>query len=171
MGFFGIPVAAVIAMAGLIAVMAVYENVRFSRGADQILNLMAANRYLASLQGGFAATAGDDAIGLLEKSAQLAPGKDRSNPWDGTIRAVTLGANQVRIETAMPPRSCRRMAIYLLQHNPDQLGVTVLEAREQGGVWRRFYAAPGDAEASQKLVTMSCGQGAFVDLGFVFRVR
>lgn len=168
---------AVVAGAVWIAGAAAIESTRFANGTNQILQLVAGARTLASRDKNFAAQPNEDVLAELTRAGLLTGTSDAKpatlgNPWKGVIRALTPAPAAMRIETDVPSQDCRRMALFLFKNGGD-LGLTMLEARGEGRPsWQRFFApTEGINVANNRVIEDACDQGSNVTLALVFAVR
>lgn len=175
-----VPVAAIIIVGVVIAVASVMENVRFSDATRQIHDLTKGAREFAEREAHFATQTGDNLIPALAH-AGLVPGTSTTeevtkltNPWGGEVLLVAAAPSVVRLETYVPVRNCRRLALFFGQ-DPAAFRILAMDAREGGaGFWRRFYVthtSAGLASIDERQVQAGCGQLSQASLAFVIQVR
>lgn len=170
-----LPVTAVLAAAIWLAASAAYENVRFAQTAEQLLSLVALARDSASKDPNFGRQPGENLIASLIRRGQLAaPGdgaqQTLTNDWQGEVRAETSQPFLMRLETELPARDCRRLALFL-SNDLKALALQKMEAREGNGFWRLFYDVDGGQGFSQPAAAVACGQGEQVTLALTLRLH
>lgn len=170
------PLIIIIAVAIYLAVTSVFENIRFGRAADQIVDIVSSARNYAAREQNFASHEGEDIISDLT-NAGLVSGNTVSTPasltnaWNGRVTVVASSPSVIRIETAVPARDCRRLAMFFAK-DIHTMEVQIMEARQDGqNLWRRFY----DRDVNQGIpreedVEAACAQNE-VSLAFVLGVR
>lgn len=168
---FSLLVVTVLAAAIALVVMSFYENIRFARGTDQIINLVAGARSAGIQDQNFAQRPGEDLIDALRREGQLAgsEGQPLDNPWQGNMRIRTVKPSIIRIETDVPVNECRRLALFFAKAARD-LGLQSMEAREGTGIWRLFYDL-SQSRVSSRAVEAACGQEPQAELALVLRIK
>lgn len=175
-----VPVAAVIILGVIIAIASVIENIHFSDATRQIHDLMKASHEFAGRESQFATQTGDNLIPALAH-AGLIPGVAATeqltklfNPWGGEIILTTAAPSVIRLETDVPVRNCRRLALFFGQ-DPVAFHILAMDAREGGaGFWRRFYTtytSAGLAAINELAVQAGCGELPQASLAFTVQVR
>ncbi len=173
--FIIIPIIGVIAVASWLAIAAAYENIRFAQATDQILALIAIAHDYASKDQNFGATLNEDLLNRLVQTGKVPPPKDGPqggfiNAWQGAVTATAIPGFLMRLETHVPTRDCRRLALFFGKDAKD-LALTQMEAREEGGAWRQFYAAPDSIDISPTIIDAACGQASWSTLALIFRLH
>ena len=176
----GIPVAAMILFAVYLANASVTENLRFARASDQLLNIISVARDYATRESGFATRPDEDVVRTLARTGMvpgLAIDEDTNeitklkNSWGGAITVVTPFYSVLRLETFIPTRDCRRLALFFVD-DASGLGFEAMEARENGtGAWRRFYDRAQAHALNARAVEAACGQAPNALLALIFRAR
>src|SRR6202044_620374 len=131
---------------------------------DQILHLVTITHNVAASEPSFAAQAGEDLLGELAHAGLIYGTTDGKpvaleNSWNNYIVAVASAPSMMRIETTMPARDCRRLALFFLKNGAD-IGLHIMEAHEDAGkVWRRFYDRTSALYApNNQVVESACGE-------------
>ncbi len=171
------PLAIVVLLAIWLAAASVTENMRFARATDQILGLIVVMRDHAVRDKNFATQPGEDALMVVGRAALVADvalnGTTAilANPWQGDLRAVTFGPSVVRLETEVPVRDCRRLALFFVKE-AETLGFQAMEAREgMVGAWRRFFDGSQIPTLDSRPIEAACGRMPQTTLALVFRLR
>jgi hypothetical protein len=148
---------------------AVIENLRFIGAESQILDLLSKVRTVANGQKGFATNAGEDIWDAMERAGQTFP--THYNPWQGEIRAVTVPNSGMRIETDLPTRDCRRLALYFLGRQPGEVGLLSIQAEPYPAEsWGQIYPIAA-AHKNDSVVESACGRATYARIALVFRLR
>ena len=166
----------VVVVAGLwLATTAAYENIRISRGTDQILSVIANARDMA-IGGNF--QAGDDLLQRLARAGRLTDinGANPSyvlNTWQMPITAKVLSANQARFELTLPTPICRRLAAFFSK-DAIALGIQEIEGRVSGSPWQKIHEIVDVkklVEPSSATIYRGCGEEQQVMLALVLQLR
>src|SRR5262249_36190573 len=113
-----VPVAAVIVAAIALAAASMVESARLSPATGQILNLVApapdfsAREAKSPRRPGEARIAAVPQAGRVGTAAGEGPPAYLNNSWNGAVRAVAAAPSEMRVETDVPPRACRRLALF-----------------------------------------------------------
>jgi hypothetical protein len=149
---------------------AIFENLRFVRAADQILELVSMVRSMASQEKGFAQNPGEDIWSDLIGAGQIEQSASHLNPWQGWVRAVTVTNMAMRIESDLPTHDCSRLALYFLGRQPAELGLLRIEAQSTVDTgWFVIYPLAGVTYSY--VADSACGHAPYARLALVFRVR
>jgi len=170
-GFFilVIPVTAAIIGSLWVTAAAAYENVKFARGADQMLALIASARDAAAKDARFGQQPNEDVISDLIRLGQYTARP--SNVWDGAIRATAGSPSMMRIEADLPSRACRRLAAFF-GREASEVALQKIEARGWDGVWRQIYNAPHSPSGPSMLdIDVACGSGDNTVLALTLQLR
>jgi hypothetical protein len=74
----------------------------------------------------------------------------------------------MRVETDIPSRDCRRLALFFLKNGRD-LGLNVMETgQETPKLWRQFFNQKGMSLSGNQSVEVACGDTTRVTLALVF---
>lgn len=171
-----VPLALVIVFAMYLAVASVFENIRFGRSADQIVEIVSTSRNYAAREKAFASYEGEDILASLSNAGLVSVNSVSSpmtlvNSWNGKVTALAAHPSIIRIETIVPARNCRRLAIFFAK-DVRALDVQLMEARQDGQfLWRRFYDRQTSRAPREEDVEAACSQGNDVSLAFVLGVR
>jgi hypothetical protein len=156
---------------------AIIENIRFARATDQILRLVATTHDVALTDKNFASQPNEDLLGELVHGGLISgaiAGRPVTlhNPWNGTVTSMAMAPSVMRIETNMPARDCRRLALFFVKNGTD-LGLNFMETHEDAGkTWHRFYdRASGLLAPSNQPVEAACGTAPQVTLALAFLLR
>ncbi|MDX2028394.1 MAG: hypothetical protein SFW62_07140 [Alphaproteobacteria bacterium] len=166
-----VPVAAIILGALVIAGTAMLENVRFARATEQILGLTAIAHDFAKRDRNFATQPGEDLLKSLSNAGRVQgviDGKPAllANPWRMPVKMSAMLASVMRLETTVPTRDCRRLAMFLVK-NGVALDVRALEAHSNNTTWQRFYDRTKDV-VDEKAIDAACGRSDEAVLAVVF---
>ncbi|HEU0117111.1 MAG TPA: hypothetical protein VFR09_00635 [Alphaproteobacteria bacterium] len=171
------PVIAIIAAAIWIAASSVVENMHFARATQQIIGVLAAAHDYAGREKNYTMQSGEDLvaslarIGTLTDIAKDPPPAHFFNPWSGAVQAVAAGPTTMRLETEVPVRDCRRLALFFAKE-ARSLGLQIMEARSgEGGVWRRFLNEEQDTIVDARPIEAACGDEPEARLALVFRLK
>jgi hypothetical protein len=171
-----LPMAVIIAGALWVTAAAMIENIRFAQATDQVLLIVGRARELASLNKNFAATPGEDLLTELARISGIS-GVTEGHPstlmnaWDGTMTAKATAPLTMRLETDMPVRDCRRMAIFFIK-NGEGLGLNMMEtSQDASGLWRQFYNRKGMSSSDSTSIEVACGDSARVVLAMIFTLK
>lgn len=149
---------------------AVFENMRFEKATDQILEPVGLMRSIIAQQPTFAQNQGDDIWTTLARLGRLPAAATHPNPWGSELRAMAVDNGTIRIESDLPTHDCRRMALYFM-NQAQGFGLTIMEAQAFGSVvWEPIYPVPV-IEAHKDITDIACGNTAAARLGIVFKVR
>ena len=162
------PVVVVIAAALWLSTTAAYENVKFGRGTEQILSLIAIMRDDASIAPNFGATPNEDLIDDLMRLGQYTARPD--NVWDAGLRATAPTTALMRIETDIPGRACRRLALYFAKE-ADNIALQKMESLEPNGSWRAFFSNPSDRSLNFAAADSACGKSERMTLALTLKLR
>jgi hypothetical protein len=167
-----LPVIAIIVGAFALSGEAVQENLHYVNAANQVLDLVSTVRTIAAGQKGFAQNPGEDIWADLEHVGQIATGAAHLNPWHGDVRAVAVAGQAMRIESDMPTRDCRRLALYFLGRQPTELGLLSIEAEstKQSG-WVHIFPSNMDPRKADTSTGLACGSEQVARLALIFRIR
>lgn len=165
-----VPVGVIVIGAVAVAGLAMVENIRFARATEQVLGVATMAHNLAITDRNFAAQAGEDLVRALARVGYVRGVTDGqpstlTNPWLKPIRLTAMLPSIMRLETDLPTRDCRRLAMFFIK-NSGAARVRVLEARA-GNLWKRFYDSlkpPPD----EKAVDAACGRADEATLAVVF---
>jgi hypothetical protein len=166
-----IPVALVIVGGAILSAAAAYENIRFIKATDQILSLVSSVRTVTSNQANYAQAIGEDLWVDLEHLGVVSPATTHSNPWMGAVRATTVSATTMRVESDLPTRDCHRLAQYFIEHQPLELGLASIEAQSvvNDPVWVQVYPAPNASRGVS--AETGCGTARYARLALIFKDR
>lgn len=172
-----LPTIAIVLAAAWISGMAILENIRFAKATSQILILVKTAHDIAFSDKNFATQPNEDILDDLTRAEALSDtieGKPVTlrNPWQGSMTSLVTTPSIMRIESIVPSRACRRMALFFAR-TADDLGLKIMEARDEAGKsWRRFYdrASTPSIPDSQPMEA-ACGDEPRVTLALVFALR
>jgi len=160
-----------------LALASVLENIRFARATGQILGFIAAARDYAIREKGFALQPGEDALLVLTRADTITDvtigesSVTMYNPWHGIVTATVSMPSIVRLETEVPVRDCRRLALFFIKE-AGSLGFQAMEAREGAtGAWRRFYDGVSIHIPGSRSIEAACGETSRTIVALVFMVR
>ncbi len=137
-----LPVVLIILGAVTMAATSVKENMRFSEATSQILT--------------------------MDRTVQVQI--TRTNPWGHTVSGTPGQTGVFRIESVFPAHVCRRIALYVMETNPNETGLISIEALpDSAPAWNRVYPPP--SPEIEELVHSACGDMPLARLGVTFRVR
>ena len=164
-----IPVILIILGALAVSGEALFENFRFITATNELSTVINAMRSYAKEQRTLSFNPGEDILGNMINLAQI-PASAHTNPWGGDVRAIAVANMEMRIESDVPSRDCRRIALYLLGRKPVELGLLSMEAQSsREAAWMPIYPVPdiGAGAAAQN----SCGNANDSHLALVFKIR
>ncbi|MDP9127766.1 MAG: hypothetical protein M3N08_05860 [Pseudomonadota bacterium] len=171
--------AAVIIIAALwITVAAVREDLVFAQGTGQVIELITTAREIAVNDKNFATQPGEDILARLIRAKRIAGDPDMSpamimNPWKGTVASISPSPSLMRIESEVPARICRRLALFVVKNGGD-LGLAAVETRaDDTKIWQRPYdrAAGTQVISSSDRIEAACGQAQRINLALVLTLR
>jgi hypothetical protein len=175
---FALLIAVIVGGGVWLAVAAAYENIRFSRGSEQILTLVSILRDFAKGDR-LASTPGQDDLLFLLARSQFMQGIDATsspaklaNVWQKPLTArLVQPALQARLEMSVPPHICRRLVDFF---NKDAEGLNLyrIEARDDPQImWGMVYDREKGASRGMITPLIACGEGdpSFVALTFALR--
>ena len=171
-----VPLIFVITGAIWIAASSVFENIRFARSVDQIIDIISTSRNFAAREQSFASQENDDVLAALDRGGLMTvspEGTPRTvmNPWRGRVTVQTVSPSVMRIETTTPSRDCRRLVLFFLK-DARSMGVQLMEARQDPqSLWRRFYSRQNVRIPRSEDVEAACSQGESSILALVLGVR
>jgi hypothetical protein len=172
-----LPVVFVICLAIWLAFASVMENMRFAQATNQLVGVISGARDYAAREKNFAMLPGEDLLnplartGLVPNIEVMGGNAQIINPWSGVIRATTVAPSTMRIETFVPVRDCRRMALMLVR-DARELGLQLMEAREGSSIaWRRFFEGNNNHNLDSRPIEAACGQWPQATLALVFGLR
>ncbi len=164
------PVALVILGAFAFSVAAILENVRFANATGQILGFVGKVRSFANEQKTFSPAVGEDVWDAMVRVQQISSATPRTNPWDGTIRAAVTANAEMGVESDLPARDCRRMALYFLGLSPAELGLLSIAAHpDSSAAWSVIY--PPQNNNQIVAVNAACGLSGTSRLALVFKIK
>lgn len=171
-GFFilAIPVGLAIIVTIWLTAAAAYENVKFVRCNDQLLTIISMARDDAATDSDFGARAGEDLVDDLMRRAQLL--NLPVNNWGGAVRAVMETPPLIRVETDVPVRACRRLALFFGK-DASALKLVKIEAHEEKSNWIIIYddSNTNAATFDYRLINTACGWGNYSTFAVTLRLR
>lgn len=159
-----------------IAVWSTQEKLRLSHGVGQIMQVVNLSRDLARSYSYLGKNGREDLLAKLYRIQQLpdAHAVDGiyalANPWDGLLFAVTLPDQMMRIETMLPPRTCRRI-VDMFAENPDTLGVLRIEVKGWEQPWKTVYSAEENLTFDDNLISEACQSTVRAQVSLILKLR
>lgn len=166
-----------IAVLGLwIAVWSTQEKIRLSRGVGQIMQVVNLSRELAQSYSYLGTDGHEDLLAALYRVQRLPEAREvegvyaLANPWDGLLFAVSMPDQMMRVETMLPPRTCRRV-VDIFAENPDPLGVLRIEVKGWEQPWKTVYAVDQKHAFDDDLISEVCQSAARAQVSLRLKLR
>lgn len=159
-----------------IAIWSTQEKVRLSHGVAQIMQVVNLSRELAHSYSYLGNNGREDLIAALFRVQRLQDAHEvdgvyaLTNPWDGLLFAVTLPDQMMRIETMLPPRTCRRV-VDMFAESPDTLGILRIEVKGWEQPWRTVYASDENLAFDDELISEACQSAARAQVSLRLKLR
>lgn len=165
-----VPVTLLILGALGLSVASILENMRFSKATAQVLWFSGVVRSFVSQQGTSFLTPGENVWTSMVSAGQIPETTEQINAWNGRFRAIAQTNATLRIETEVPPPTCRRMVWHFIGMPPQSVNILSIAARETPSMpWSVLY--PTDPEERATRIKSSCGNKGLSHLAFVFRIQ
>ncbi|MER2520119.1 MAG: hypothetical protein ABTQ34_05455 [Bdellovibrionales bacterium] len=159
-----------------IAIWSTQEKVRLSHGVGQIVQVVSLSRELALSYPYLGNNGHEDLLAALHRVQRLPEAREvegvfaLDNPWDGMLFAVTIPDQMMRVETIVPPRTCRRI-VDIFAENPSTLGVLRIEVKGWEQPWKTVYAADENLAFDDKFISDVCQSAARAQVSLRLKLR
>lgn len=159
-----------------IAVWSTQEKIRLSHGVAQIMQVVNQSRELAQSYSYLGNDGHEDLLAALYRVQRLPEAREvdgvysLTNPWEGLLFAVTMPDQMMRVETMLPPRTCRRI-VDIFAENPDTLGVLRIEVKGWQQPWKTVYAADQNLAFDDELISEVCQSAARAQVSLRLKLR
>ncbi len=158
------------------SIMGVLEKKRLLQGFSQIENIIVISGQMASTDHSITNSNQEDLLAILSKLGQInADGQANglqalTNPWGGTLTAITSQGGRIRIETTVPARACRRLLSMFGQ--PQTVSeILNIEVRTSQSSWLSLYSKGQHSSINEAAIKDNCGRSETTSIALIFPVH